>query len=418
MLVDENRLRDVLREAIADVTNRDIRPVTVAEKQIKEMAIKMYNISGGEMAYVLNGMTPVDTMTDNFMFKVASVLYEYIKNNPSNFDVERLDVDKYFNDVEKREYRKKIDRKVVDKDIICDNWIQIADDQWVIKLSNKQIYELSAANKIHYNPETQRNLTIIETDNGQIKKVTIDGDAVGAISNDMVNGDYIPNTITLNINPDLYPRPKIVNNKFIISSESIIDCTNGYHRTKASVITTKLHPEVEFNFIVVISCFDVKKAKKYIIQENYKVPLSEEQITTDDPNNGANFIINKLKDSLYLKDANITSISYQLNRIITQIFNPERITTIDSIQKVLGLFKTIEKNINNLIENNNWIGKVFTKEEWFIYLYSINYCINSGKDFIEITNKININALLEEISITNEPIKQHYKIMNEVIRNV
>lgn len=420
MLIDENKLIEVLREAIADVTNKQNsdRPVTVAEKQLKQMGVKMFNITAGEMAFVLNGMTPVDTMTDNFMFKITSVLYEYIKHNPSSFDVEKLNVDIYFNEDEKREYKKKIDRKIVDKDIVLDDWIQISEDQWVTKFSNKEIYELVAANKIHYNPETQRNLTIIETDNGLVKKVTIDGDAIKAISSDMQNGDYIPNTISMNINIDKYPQPKIVNNKLVISKDVVFDCMNGYHRTKSSVIVTKINEDVNFNFIVVIGCFDVQKAKKYIIQENYKVPLSEEQVTLDDVNNGSNFIINKLKNLVYFKNTNIEEIKYQLNIIITKIFDPEKTTTPESIQKVLSLYKIIESNMNELIENYNLIGKAFTKEEWFIYLYLINYCNKNNRNFIDILSKIDVENLLSEISITNKPTTKHYKLLSEVVKNV
>ena len=418
MLVNENILRDNLREAIADVTDRSKRATLAVEKQLKEMALHMFNITGGNMAYILNGRTPVDTMSDEIMFKVASILYEYIKNNPSDFDIQKIDIEKYFTDSEKEIYNKKIDRKLVDKDIVSEYWIPIAEDEVVIRLSNKQILELASSNRIHYNPETQRDLTIVETDEGVFKKVTVDGNAVSDIKEDMINGDYIPNAITFNINPDISDQPKIVNGKFVISKECIIDCINGFHRLKASILTTKLHPEVEFNFIVIITGFDVKKAKRYIIQENYRVPLSEEQATQDDQDNPANFIIYKLKQSIYLKDSNIDNISFSLNKIITRIFDPTRLKNAEARKNALNLFRLIESNMNELIENNDWIGKEISKEEWFIYLYLIDYCNNNNKNFNTIVSKIDVDNLLGQITVTKEPTKKHFKIMGEVINNV
>lgn len=418
MLVNENILRDALREAITDVTNTNIRPITVAEKQIKSTALKMFNITGGEMIYILNGRTPVDTMTDDMMFKISTVLFEFIKSNPSNFDVEKLNVDKYFADSEKLKYSEKINRKKVENDIICDYWIPIANDQIVVGMSNKQIAELISANRIHYNPETQRNLTEIKTENGVIKKVTFDSNAVNAIGEDMANGDYIPNTITFNINQDLYPQPYFKDGKFIIPKESIIDCINGFHRIKAATIISKLHPEVEFNFIVIIAGFDVAKAKKYIIQENYRVPLSEEQVTQDDKDDAANYVIDKLSNSLYFKNSNIKEMSYQLNKMLHRFFDLKRLKNSDAIQNALSIFKMIEGNMNNLIESNNLVGKTFTVEEWFIYLYLIEYTNGKNLDFCEFSSKINIEDLLRKISITKEPIKNHYKIMEGAVSNV
>lgn len=418
MLINDNILRDVLREAIADVTNSSLRPVTVAEKQIKELGLRMFGITGGEMAYILNGKTPVDIMSEDMMFKITSVLYEYLKDSPGNFNLNKLDVNKYFTEGEKSAYRKKISRKNVDKDIVCEYYVPISNDQVVIGLSNKQILELISANRIHYNPETQRNLTEIETDNGIIKKVTFDGNAVDAISEDMINGDYISNTITFNINLDLYPQPYIKDNKLIIPKEAVIDCINGFHRIKAATIVTKLHPDIEFNFIVVITGFDVSKAKRYIIQENYKVPLSEEQVTQDDKDDAANYIIDKLSNSLYFKKSNIKDISYQLNKILHKLFDLKKLKSPEAIQGALKIFKLIENDMNDLIELNNMVGKVFSVEEWFIYLYLIKHTNSKDLDFCSIVNKIDLDCLLNQISIVKEPTKSHFKLMEEVIKNV
>lgn len=414
MKVNENILRMALRDAIADVEKRPGTFVT----QVKTTMSHMFNITAGETAFILNGRTPVDTMSDNMMYKVAVVLHELIGNNPSDFDVARLDVEKYYTEDEKKAYRKKIDRKIVDKDIVFKQWIQIAKDQYVVTVSNKELARLVAIDKIHYNPETQRNLTIIETDNGIIKKVTLFESALDSICANMKSKDYISDALTFNVNPDLYATPRISGKDLIVPLDSVIDCIDGYHRLKGAVIVTKLEPEWEQNFIIILTAFDVNKAKKYILQENYKNPLTDEQVTEYDPDDAANFIIDKLKDSMYLSDSKLSDISYQLNNLINSIFKPERLKSPEAKQKALILFKNIEKYMNELIEDKGYIGKVFTVEEWFVYLYLINYSINNSSEFMFIIDSINIEELLTQINITKKPVTVHYKIMSEVTKNV
>jgi hypothetical protein len=234
----------------------------------------------------------------------------------------------------------------------------------------------------------------------------------------MYNNTYIPDLLTFNANPDSSEQPRIVDGRPIIPFGAIIDCIDGYHRVKAAIAVTKLKPEWNITFPVMLTGFDVKKSKRYILQEDKKTHLTKEQVTEDNQDDAANFIISKLKDSDYLKDSGIQNISYQLNRIINSIFNPDKLKSPEERQKALLLFKNIEQKMNILIEDNMWIGKVFTKEEWFVYLYLINYCEDMNKNYSNIIKNININNLLEQISITNEPSPKNFKLMKEVIKNV
>ena len=104
--------------------------------------------------------------------------------------------------------------------------------------------------------------------------------------------------------------------------------------------------------------------------------------------------------------------------MITKIFNPVRLKNAEARKNALNLFRLIEGNMNELIENNDLIGREISKEEWFIYLYLIDYCNNNNKNFNKIVSKIDINNLLRQITITKEPTKKHFKIMGEVINNV
>lgn len=415
MKMNENILRDVLREAIADANRR---PNTF-QKQIQITMSHMYNVSPGETAFMLNGRTPVDTMSEDTMFKLTTVLYELNKTNPSDtFDYNKLDTDRYFTENEKIKYNQKYNREVIDQDIVFKNWRQVANDQYVIVTDNKELTKLASLNKIHYNPETQRALTIIHTKEGIIKKVTIIPEAYEAIYENMRAGNHIPDELTFNVNPDFYEPPKIFRDNLVIPKESIIDCIDGYHRLKAMINLTLVDPNFYLPVILVITVFTVEKAKQYILQKDKKNHLTDEQITQYDQYDAANFIIEKLKQSMYFKNGNIDDISYTLNKIITQIFKPENLKKTEARPKAVALFKEIESRMNDLIESKGYFNKILTKEEWFIYLYLIRFSINNKKDFLDIVDQVNIDDLLSKIKITNKPISKHFSIMSEVIDNV
>jgi hypothetical protein len=412
--VNPEKLQQSLRLAILEINKRPNH----VEKTLKEMALNMFNMTGGEIAYILNGRTPVDTMSEDTLYKVTKILHEYLVNHSEDFDVTQIDVTKYFTDTEQKNYKKKIDRKVIDSDIVREYYVPIADDQIIISFTNKELTQLAAMNKIHYEPETQRSLTTIETANGSIQKVTINPEAYNSIFEDMKADDYIPNMLTFNADPDSSEQPRIVDNKVIIPQGCIINCIDGYHRFKVLIAVTKLNPDWNITIPVMFVGFDVKKAKRFIIQEDKKTHLTKEQTTEDNQDDAANFIIGKFKNSNYLKDSGVQNISYQLNRIINGIFSLEPLKTSEARQKALTLFKRIEEEMDTLIEDNMWIGKEFSKEEWFMCLYLMNYCWSINVSFQDYIKKINSKELLELISITNEPSPKQYKIMKEAIKNV
>lgn len=414
MKANPENLQQSLRLAILEINKRPNH----VEKTLKEMALHMFNMTGGEIAYILNGRTPVDTMSEETLYKVAKILYEYLVNHSEDFNISEIDVTKYFTDNEQKNYNKKIDRKVVDSDIVREYYVPIADDQIIISFTNKELTQLAAMNKIHYEPETQRSLTTIETENGTIQKVTINTDAYNSIFEDMKADDYIPNMLTFNADPDSSEQPRIVGNKVIIPQGCVINCIDGYHRVKVLIAVTKLKPDWNITIPVMFVGFDVKKAKRFIIQEDKKTHLTKEQTTEDNQDDAANFIIGKFKNSDYLKDSGIQNISYQLNRIINGIFTLQPLKTNEARQKALLLFKRIEEEMNTLIEDNMWIGKEFSKEEWFMFLYLMDYCWSINVNFQDYIKKINLKELLELISITNEPSPKQYKIMKEAIKNV
>ena len=417
----EDKLREVLRLALADADAND--KTKSFKDQYKTIMHNMYNITAGEATDILTGKLPVELMQKDTLFKVTSVLHELNKTTKGTFDSSKLNVDDYFTDKEKLEYSQKIIRKVQDEDIIIKAgcWTKVADDQIFITITPDDLmnYYINR-NKINYNPKTQRNLTIKETKTGKIKTITFDKVAYGSISIGMANNDYISDILALNVNPDFYNPPRIVNGNVVIPNESQIDCIDGYHRLQGAITTKINNPDWNQPLAFFLFICDEAKAVKYILQQDKKIHLSDEQATKADDTDAANFIIGKLNDSpkFILRNTIDDTKFVILNKIITRLFNPSKLYKPEDRQEAVKLYQTIENNINELIEVNDLYNLEFTKEKWFIFLYILKHCVDNELDFVTIVNKLSIDDILNQIRFTNKPNDSHYRIMREVVKNV
>ena len=417
----EDKLRQVLLLAVNDANAND--KTKTFKDRYKTIMYNMYNITAGEATDILTGKLPVQLMQKDTLYKVTSVLFELNNSTDGTFDIKKLNVDDYFTDKEKIEYSQKINRKVQDEDIVikAGNWTKVNDYQYFITITPDELMKnYINRNKINYNHKTQRNLTIKETKTGKVKMITFDKDAYKEIRESMASGNYISDILALNVNPDYYAPPRVVKGNIVIPSGSQIDCIDGYHRLQGA-ITTKINnkdwnqPLTFFLFI-----YDESKAVKYILQENEKIKLSDEQATKADDNDAANFIINKLNDSskFILRQTIDDDKFIILNKIINKLFSPPKLYKPEDRQNAVQLYQLIEKNINELIETNNLYNLEVTKEMWFIYLYVLKYCNDNELDFVTTINKLSIDDLLEQIKFTNKPNDSQYRLMREVIKNV
>ena len=94
MINKEDTLREVLRDAIADL-NRGKRTY---KEQLKKSMVHMYNVPPGDTVDIINGKLPVEGMSLDTMYKLTRVLYEINKNREDGFDTNLLDVNVYFNE--------------------------------------------------------------------------------------------------------------------------------------------------------------------------------------------------------------------------------------------------------------------------------------------------------------------------------
>jgi hypothetical protein len=415
MKVEDKVLQDILRAALSDGNRRS----KSFKDKFKINMNNKYNIKPGDSMSILNGTTPVEIMSRDIMFKTTKVLWELNKTLSDGYSLEKLDTDKYFTEREIEEFGKKIDLSKEDKDIVISQWLQVEEDQYVTVISIDEIVRLINQNKIRYNPETQRKLTLKETKNGIEKYITLYPKALDEIEEAMVSNNYISNALTFNINPDYYEPPRIINGNLIIPKASIMDCIDGFHRLKVANLVKMKNSNWNKNLIINLMVYDRDKAVKYILQEDKKNHLTAEQVVEQDQLDAANFIIKKLdeSDNFYFRNT-LEDKKILLNKLIHTIFKPKRLISLEQRQEAGRMFKFIEKNLNSLIESEDLYEKKFDKSDWFIYLFVLGYCFDKKKQFVDIITKLPMEVLQQEIKFNTQPLQKHFSLMNEVIDHV
>lgn len=415
MIIDQTLL-DILQYKIAKIKEHP----RSAQKEVEEIMLRKFNVSYGTTIDIFNGLLPLETLSDDILYKLMVSLQEMIINNDRYRYIGANDLypSKYFNEYQIKQYEKPFEKDEDDTDIIFDQWLQVAHDQYVCVVSVDKIVEWRNLNKIKYNPKTQRELTEKTTKGGiVIKVVTIFKKALKEIGEKMENNEHIPDDITFNINPDYYEEPRIIRGKLVIPKESRVDIIDGFHRYLKMCDTKDKISDWKYKCIVNVMVFNEEKAQRYMIQKDKKNHLSKKQLIRMDKSDKSNYVVSRLNESsdFHHKGKIDDDTFVLLVKLISELFNPQ--DRAEAVQ----LSKTIENNINKIIEDKNLYDSALSKNEWFMYIYLLKKCDCNTNTFFKVVKKFNSKELLEKIKFINQPAKQHYKtidtIFNEVIND-
>lgn len=415
MLLDQT-LIDILQHKIVQVK---LLPRT-AQREIEEIMFRKFNVSYSTTIDIFNGLLPLENLNDDMVYKLMVSIHDMVITNErfKSIDVSDLYPKKYFNDYQIKLFDKPLEINDEDEDMTFDNWLQVADDQYICVVPVEQVKKWHDINKIKYNEKTQRELTVKSTKGGVIiKVVTLFKTALKEIGEKMEKNEYIPDDITLNVNPDINDElPKISHGKLIIPKESQVDIIDGFHRFLKLCDTKAKNPDWNINCIINVMVFNEEKAVQYIIQKDKKNHLSEKQILKNDTSNQNHYVIKRLNESNdFHHKGNIDEETFVfLVKLVSNIFHAE------SMEKkaVVDLSKLISKVINIIIEDNNLYDQTLSKKEWFIYLYLLKLCDCNSDKFFNIINKLNLNSLLDNIKFINYPSKKHFDMVNTSFNEV
>lgn len=286
---------------------------------------------------------PVSTTSDLLSFKRSPstetlyVLYHLFKK----LDEKRVGI--YFEDNEINEYEGevvKIDRVSFP---LRYNVIQVDEDQWIGKISMKELIALGNAQLINYNENAQRVLTRIIKNGEEHYRIQLNKFAVEAIKESLLLQRYIPNTITLNIPKNdksdfVYHQST---NELIIKNIGMFDILDGYHRYIAMSNAYIQDPNINQVFELRLTHFSDEKARHFIWQEDQKTKMKRVDSKALNKYDVGNQIVSRLKDSNYgnLIGRNTIIDEATLSQGISSIFLENKKYTNSEIVSIASIVK-------------------------------------------------------------------------------
>ena len=302
------------------------------------------------------------------------------------------------------QWQKLLDNKI--KLPISIPMIKVTDDQWIGATSAQFLMQLRDSQYINYNADTQRALQILVRGGKEIPRPSVDYRAVEEITSAFADNTFIPNTISLNINPDDNDTEfEFVDNHIVIYNLKYFDIFDGYHRYLAIGRNYDEDKNFDYPMELRITNFSVSKAKQFIFQEDHKTKMKKSDELTYNQYDYGNMIIEKLNtdpscdlyNNINLKDG-IVNAGYLSQTINAMYFTKgkkyERI-------EIIRVAKDLKQKLNAFVEENEvYLEKKWTKSETYIILYGISV----GADYSRIVSVAENNDELKKIISTKNNI--------------
>jgi hypothetical protein len=378
------------------------------KREVQKFLMKKYEYSDIEYMQYIIGAKSKDEIPDNEMYWLIDAFNNVFRTN--------MEMKTYFSDKEIVRFSSlKADYLKTDiYPIRISPVIEIAEDQWVTKISIDLLKEFYDNQLIIYNPRTQRQLK--QRRRGQDVSYTIDivSSSVKAIEGLMSKGEFVPNALTLNLNVD---DPEvdfdIVGSELILNSGKF-DIIDGFHRFRAAINTKIKNPDFQFNFILNIMNFTENKACQYIEQEDKRNKISKSYLASMDKSSPTNIIIDKLNNTLdspvrsKIERAHRGEIDratlFSLLEFILKTKNMNRSQCIKTAVFIINILKIVQENNPDVVFDDTTMPVVLYGSSISKDAYECAEKIESalGKDvpiINSVTNmKVNkIKALFEEV---------------------
>jgi hypothetical protein len=229
---------------------------------------------------------------------VLFILLDSIRNVLTDKSIDG--VDKYYTMQEAKHYRvSKYEIEKIKFPLIF-KMFQVTEDQWIGKITVDMLMQLRQAQLINYNVNAQRTMQRVVKGDKEIYKININQKAVREIQDAFEKGEFIPNTITLNIpmeteNDFYYDEPS---NSLVINSLVHFDCTDAFHRYIAACQARDMNHEFDYHMELRIVNYTEDKAKQFIYQEDKKTFMKKIDSRSMNMNRAANIVVTRVNENI------------------------------------------------------------------------------------------------------------------------
>ena len=275
--------------------------------------------------------------------------------------------------------------------------VEIADDQWIGKITVRELMQLRDAQIINYNENTQRVMKRINKGTEETWTITLNKKAILSMEELFRDNIYIPNTITLNMPEGTNFTYR--NGTLTIKKLDHLDITDGYHRYIAMSNLYNEDPDFDYPMELRITNYSEDKSRQLIWQEDQKTKMSRIDSDSMNMNSTANKIVQRLNVNSTFNlagqiNANKGIInSAELAEAIRAMYLP--VSKIFSKKKELEAIVTAEKEIKEGINRVTEDDTELVEHSWDRhFLYCLIYNINNHVKQDALLSKTNRMAQL------------------------
>lgn len=362
MLKDRSELERILIKYIANTVTH---PAAISDHQQWYLNIfEKYNIPINLSSDIISQRKDLSEFNEFILFAITDIIKPDL-------------ISKYFTDVQIKMYTgQKYQQEKFDFPIKF-HLIKITDEQYIGKTTAQFLMKLRSNQLINYNADTQRALRIILQGGTKILRPYINDRAVDEIDNSFSEQIFIPNMLTLNINPDDENAEYEYNEKtetLTVYNITSFDIVDGYHRYLGLSRNYDRDNNWDYPMMLQVSAFSTGRAKQLIFQEDHKTKMKEVDSASYNQYDAGNMVVNRLNTDTDCNLNNKLSVNDNLispgllGRVINKLYfrkKPER-------KEIINVTKNIKQKLNLFTEehdeylDNKWMG-----HEIMIVIYGI-----------------------------------------------
>lgn len=323
------------------------------------------------------GMT-MDLLTGRINLEDANEFILFALCNCLDKELEKKNTNKYFTPIEIEGYSKSKYHEETIKFPIEIKCVPVTADQWIGSVDVDFIMKLRRAQLINYNANAQRTLQKVVKGERSYYKITLNKDAINKIIESMDNGNYIPNTITLNM-PETADF-SYDDSKCVLSIKTLdhFDISDGYHRYIAMGQLKDKNPDFNYPMELRIVMFSEDKVKQFIYQEDQKTKMKKIDSDSMNMNAPENLVVERLnRDVMFnLKNKiarNNGSINYGELATIIKYFYFKGQGADKSIRRIIEVESEIRDKFNKLTETYpSLLDKDYSFAELMVIFYTFD----------------------------------------------
>ena len=295
---------------------------------------------------------------------------------------------------------------------IFEDMIEISEGkQYIGKITVQQLMQLRDAQILNYNANTQRQMQLKTGNNFSYFRIALNRKAVDQITNLLNTGDFIPNTITLNINPAV--NFSYSNGKLRIKDEVKFDILDGYHRYIALSNLYNLNKTFDYPMELRITFFREEVARQFIFQEDQKTKLAKVDSAAMDKNNISNKICREILE--ILKDRfNASDIVRQgvLSKIISVLYIEKG--KAYPYQKIIAVAEEITNAIKRVcLDVNSFLSTPWSDTFTVMFVTLIKHGELKGKQLYDKATELSENIKATELKIDTLTISKLNKLLSQ-----